>query len=185
VSQRTDASLAVRPHQLLAAGVPHEALSRAHGGARVSLHNWSRTAHWVGCWSRSGCTRAQADAGERIRIAARRAASAPHSHAQHQSLRAVRQRWPAERRTAGLPDRPHRGAASAHRAARARQASRQARALGAASARRRPPRLKSGDSRSPDRTSATPGFLCRSGYTSPTIAQSLVPRFHYFKQGAK
>jgi hypothetical protein len=38
-----------------------------------------------------------------------------------------------------------------------------------------PLRLHPSDSRSPDRTSVTPGSLCRSGYTSQKIAQSLVP----------
>lgn len=57
-------------------------------------------------------------------------------------------------------------------AAAARQVVRRARDLAVASARRPPLRPKSGDSRSPDRTSETRGFLCRSGYTSPTITQS-------------
>ena len=55
-----------------------------------------------------------------------------------------------------------------------RRTTRRAQGHVAASARAPLHRPKQGDSRSPDRTSVTPGFLCRSGYTSPTIAQSVV-----------
>ena len=88
-----------------------------------------------------------------------------------------------EKRTA---ERPTTWPAEGGRPARAdAAAARRAKDHAAASARRRLPRPKSGDSRSPDRTSVTPGYLCRSGYTSPTIAQSLKPRFVYFKQGSE
>jgi hypothetical protein len=46
-------------------------------------------------------------------------------------------------------------------------------------------RLNAGDSRSPDKISVTPGSLCRSGCTSPTIAQSQVLVCQYFKPGPK
>jgi len=163
-----------------------EAPWKARAGGRARRHSSNRSARWPGCWCHSGRTCAPAVAAERTRTAARPAAWVPRSRAAA--------RWPvrvgrtplAAKRTAAPPKGWAAGAVCVPGAAYATGlAERQARDLAGASARRRPPRLKSGDSRSPDRTSATPGFLCRSGYTSPTIAQSLVPRFHYFKQGAE
>ena len=160
------------------------ALWTARAGDRVTRRNSSRTARSSGCWCHSGCICAPVGAGAKTRIAARRAASVLRSCAPRWPALAGR-RWPAAKRTEA--PRTAWWAGQVRRAARAgaAQPARRARGLAVASARRQPLRLKSGDSRSPDRTSVTPGFLCRSGYTSPTIAQSLVPRFQYFKQGAE
>ncbi len=155
-----------------------EAAWKARAGARVSRRNLNRNARLSGCSCHSGCIAAPEDAEGRTRTAARLAAWGPRSGAEQRTGRAVRT-WPGGRRTAAPPTAWVLRVAWAVRVARVGQ---RARGLAVASARRRPPRLKPGDSRSPDRTSVTRGFLCRSGYTSPTIAQSVVPRFHYFKQ---
>ena len=84
--------------------------------------------------------------------------------------------WTEARRTAA-PPRPQLRAALAARPWAPLRPPARAQGLAEASARRPPLRLKPGDSRSPDKIAVTPGSLCRSGYTSPTIAQSLVLRF--------
>jgi len=160
-----------------------EAPWTARSVVRESHRNSSRNAHSEDCWSRSACICAREVSAEKTRIAARPAAS---------TARSCGRDWlpagaPTERRWRGAQRRaaPRTGCARRAAASARSTAVRQARVLAVASARRRPLRLKPGDSRSPDRTSATRGFLCRSGYTSPTIAQSLVPHFHYFKLGVE
>jgi hypothetical protein len=98
----------------------------------------------------------------RSRIAELPAASAaPRWDATALLLGQAAQSWAVGERTAYRPQ--------------AAQGAQQAQGHAAAWAQLPPQRLKPSDSRSPDRTSATPGSLCRSGYTSPKIAQSLVP----------
>lgn len=151
---------------------------RVPGGAPAIRRNSSRNDHWAGYWSHSACTCVRAVSAAKIRIAAQRAASRLRSSgARAPAVEAAGQRWRAAQRMAG-PPRAWQGRAVSTTVRRAR-------VLAVASARRQPLRLKSGDSRSPDKTSATRGSLCRSGYTSPTIAQSLVPHFHYFKLGVE
>ena len=147
------------------------ALSRVPADGRGSHRSSNKSAPRSGSACGSARTRVRQSAA-RTRTAALPVASARHrSMVGHRCLRRTERKWRAPQR------RPAWAAVRAREAAAAGPVQRQAQALVAELAQRRPPRQKSDDSRSPDKTSVTRGYLCRSGYTSPTIAQSLVLAF--------
>ena len=150
-----------------------EALSgRAPRPARWGRRNSSKSARWLDCWSRTGDTRAPPRVartrmrGQRVGMKLRPSAPVARRERGPRKMTAPRRSSPrALERAAALAAAP-----AALRAAPQAQAH-------VAAWLQPSERLELGDSRSPDRTSVTPGYLCRNGYTSPTIAQSLVLAF--------
>ena len=133
----------------------------AQADDRARSRSWSRSDRSAGCWCHSACTFARAAVAARNRTAVLPGAlAALRSGAKVRALRAARTPVAVEKRAERVP---------------AARVPRRAQGHAAAWAQLPPLRRKPSDSRSPDRTSATPGSLCRSGYTSPKIAQSLVP----------
>ena len=146
-----------------------EALSgRAPRPARWGRRNSSKSARWLDCWSRTGDTRAPPRVartrmrGQRVGMKLRPSAPVARRERGPRKMTAPRRSSrPAVELAVARAAEPAAPRAQAHVAAWLQPSGR--------------PEL--GDSRSPDRTSVTPGYLCRNGYTSPTIAQSLVLAF--------